>query len=56
MDSEASGIPRRLSYAVFPWGTLATATAVALLLGPLVGLLPARWAARLDVVEALRYE
>ncbi|MFZ5818066.1 MAG: FtsX-like permease family protein [Bacillota bacterium] len=33
-----------------------SALLVSLLLAPLVGLLPARWAARLDVVDALRYE
>lgn len=38
------------------WGSLLTAVAVAVLLAPAVGWLPARWAARLDVVEALRYE
>ncbi|HYF80403.1 MAG TPA: FtsX-like permease family protein [Symbiobacteriaceae bacterium] len=36
--------------------TIATAVGVAVVLAPLAGLLPARWAARLDVVEALRYE
>nr|PZN71765.1 MAG: hypothetical protein DIU55_07940 [Bacillota bacterium] len=41
---------------VLDWPSLALAAAVALLLGPLAGLLPARWAARLDVVDALRYE
>lgn len=41
---------------VVDWGSLAMAAAVALLLAPLAGLLPARWAARLDVVDALRYE
>ncbi len=40
----------------FPWVPVATAVAVAVLLAPLAGLLPARWAARMDVVEALRYE
>ncbi|MBI4492683.1 MAG: ABC transporter permease [Chloroflexi bacterium] len=41
---------------VAPWRLLGMAVGVALLLAPLVGLLPARWAARLDVVDALRYE
>lgn len=41
---------------VVAWGTLGMAAAVALVLAPAVGLLPARWAARMDVVEALRYE
>jgi len=36
--------------------TLVSALVVSLLLAPLIGLLPARWASRLDVVEALRYE
>ncbi|WP_374712595.1 FtsX-like permease family protein [Symbiobacterium terraclitae] len=41
---------------VLDWGSLGTAAVVALILAPLSGLLPARWAARLDVVDALRYE
>lgn len=41
---------------VIAWGAVGMAAAVALLLAPAVGLLPARWAARLDVVDALRYE
>ncbi|HEY8346203.1 MAG TPA: FtsX-like permease family protein [Symbiobacteriaceae bacterium] len=41
---------------VVDWASLGMAAAVALLLAPLAGLLPARWAARLDVVDALRYE
>ncbi len=40
----------------FPWVATLTALGVALILAPMVGLLPARWAARMDVVEALRYE
>ena len=39
-----------------PWVALATAGAVSLLLGPLVALLPARQAGRLDIVDALSYE
>ncbi|MBI2874155.1 MAG: ABC transporter permease [Firmicutes bacterium] len=38
------------------WSTIATSLLVALILAPLVGMLPARRAARLDVVEALQYE
>lgn len=41
---------------VLDWGSLGVAAVVALVLAPLAGLLPARWAARLDVVDALRYE
>ncbi|HEY3368551.1 MAG TPA: ABC transporter permease [Symbiobacteriaceae bacterium] len=41
---------------VMGWGAVGSGLLVALLLAPLVGLLPARWAARLDVVDALRYE
>jgi putative ABC transport system permease protein len=41
---------------LFPWGPVVTAVVVAVLLAPLAGLLPARRVARLDVVEALRYE
>lgn len=33
-----------------------SAVLIALFLAPLAGLLPARWASRLDVVDALRYE
>lgn len=39
-----------------PWAYLGTALLTALVLAPLAGLLPARWASRLDVVDALRYE
>lgn len=38
------------------WTAVLSALVVALLLAPLVGLLPARWASRLEVVDALRYE
>lgn len=41
---------------VVPWTALITGAAVALLLAPSAGFLPARWASRMDVVEALRYE
>ena len=41
---------------MIPWVQIGMAVAVALFLAPLVSLLPARWAARLDVVDALRYE
>lgn len=44
------------SETIIGWGAVGTALAVALLLAPLVSLLPARWAARLEVVDALRYE
>ena len=38
------------------WASVGLALVVALVVAPLVGALPARWAARLDVVEALQYE
>lgn len=41
---------------VIPWGVIGMALAVAALAAPAVGLLPARWASRMDVVEALRFE
>jgi len=39
-----------------PWLQISMALVAALVLAPLVGLLPARWAARMEIVEALRYE
>ena len=41
---------------MIPWVQIGMALAAALVLAPLVSLLPARWAARLEVVDALRYE
>ncbi len=41
---------------VINWGSIGLACGIALVLAPAVGLLPARWASRLDVVDALRYE
>ena len=41
---------------VVPWAAVGSALLVALVVPPLVGLLPARWAARLDIVDAVRYE
>jgi putative ABC transport system permease protein len=41
---------------VIAWGAIGIALAVAALAAPAVGLLPAHWASRMDVVEALRYE
>jgi putative ABC transport system permease protein len=41
---------------VFPWAGLLAAVAAGLLVGALAALIPARQAARLDVVQALRYE
>lgn len=38
------------------WTAVGSALVVALVIAPLVGMLPARWASRLDVVDALRYE
>jgi putative ABC transport system permease protein len=40
----------------FPYAGLAIAVAVGLILGVLAALLPARHAARLDIVTALAYE
>ena len=48
-----SGFPADLTV---PWIPIGTAVAAALLLAPLDGMLPALWAARMDVVDALRYE
>jgi putative ABC transport system permease protein len=41
---------------VFPSGGLVAATAIGLLLGVLAALVPARQAARMNIVRALRYE
>ena len=41
---------------VFPGAGLLAATAVGLLFGVLAALLPARQAARMDIIRALRYE
>jgi putative ABC transport system permease protein len=41
---------------IIGWGAVGMALVVALLLAPLVSLLPARYAARLEIVDALRYE
>jgi len=41
---------------IISWSSIGMAAGVSLLLAPLVGFLPARWAARMDVVDALRYE
>ncbi len=41
---------------VFPYAGLLAATAVGLLFGVLAALLPARQAARMDIIRALRYE
>lgn len=41
---------------VFSLAPAVQAIVVALILAPLAGLVPARWAARLDIVDALRYE
>jgi putative ABC transport system permease protein len=40
----------------FPWSGLLTAVAVGLLSGVLASLIPARSAARLDIIQALQYE
>ena len=48
-----SGFP--MDY-VFPWSGLLIATAVGLLFGGLAAIIPARQAARLVIVQALRYE
>ena len=42
--------------AVVPWAALLSGLLVALVIAPLAGALPARWAGRMDIVEALRYE
>ncbi len=41
---------------IFPYAGLLAATAVGLLFGVLAALLPARQAARMDIIRALRYE
>ena len=41
---------------LFPWSGIVIALAVGLIFGALSAVLPARQAARMDVVEALRYE
>jgi putative ABC transport system permease protein len=48
-----AGFP--LSY-LFPWGGIVAAAVVGLLFGGLASIIPARKAARLEIVEALRYE
>jgi putative ABC transport system permease protein len=48
-----AGFP--LSY-LFPWGGIAAATVAGLLFGALASVIPARRAARLEIVQALRYE
>lgn len=42
--------------AVLDWGTALTTTAYAVVMAVLVSILPARWAAKLDPVDALRFE
>ena len=44
------------SVAVIPWGTLTIIAVVGILAGLLAGVLPARRAARLDVLEAIATE
>lgn len=56
MTASVEFINGNSSETIIGWGAIGTALGVALLLAPLVGLLPARWAARLEIVEALRYE
>ena len=41
---------------VFPWGTVVAALVTGLVFGVLSSGLPSRQAARMNVVEALRYE
>lgn len=53
MAMKALGYP--MEY-VFPWGTIAAALVTGLLFGVLSSGLPSRQAARMNVVEALRYE
>ncbi len=48
-----AGFP--LSY-LFPWGGIIAAAAVGLLFGALASIVPAQKAARLEIVQALRYE
>jgi putative ABC transport system permease protein len=48
-----TGFPADLAV---PWVQIGMALVAALVLAPLVGLLPARWAASMEIVEALRYE
>jgi putative ABC transport system permease protein len=40
----------------FPWGGLIAAAVIGLLFGALAAIIPARQAARLDIIESLRYE
>jgi putative ABC transport system permease protein len=53
MGFSVAGFP--IEY-IFPYAGLLAATAVGLLFGVLAGLLPARQAARMDIIRALRYE
>ncbi|MBE0476070.1 MAG: hypothetical protein IBX62_03105 [Coriobacteriia bacterium] len=41
---------------VFPWSGLMAAVAVGLVFAALAALIPARQAAKLDIIRALRYE
>jgi putative ABC transport system permease protein len=56
MSSSTQFINGATTLFVVDWGSIAAAATVAVVLAPLVGLLPARWASRLNVVEALRDE
>jgi len=53
MAMRALGYP--MEY-VFPWGTVVAALVTGLVFGVLSSGLPSRQAARMNVVEALRYE
>ncbi|HYG56523.1 MAG TPA: ABC transporter permease, partial [Symbiobacteriaceae bacterium] len=56
MTASSEAINGASSQMAIAWGAIGLAIAVSLVMAPLVGFLPARWASRVDVVEALRYE